>query len=130
MTLSADEFMPRFLLHALPAGFQRICHYSLLANGHRQENLAKVRALFNPQNALIVTPTDKTQVPLDPLAPKFVCANCGAQMRVIDIFLHGQAIRAPPHKQCAPMIANTLQLSKRYLRCHWLEPMGGSLALW
>jgi hypothetical protein len=86
MTLSADEFMRRFLFHVLSGGFQRIRHYGLLANGHRQENLTKVRALFNPQNALIVTPMDKTQVPHDPLAPKFVCAHCGAEMRIIDIF--------------------------------------------
>jgi hypothetical protein len=102
MTISADEFMRRFLLHVLPSGFQRIRHYGLLANGYRQENLTKVRALLNPQNALIVTPIDKTQAPLDHLVPKFVCAHCGAEMRIIDIFLRGQAIRAPPHQQRCP----------------------------
>lgn len=34
MTLSADEFIRRFLLHVLPDGFHRIRHYGLLANGH------------------------------------------------------------------------------------------------
>jgi hypothetical protein len=33
MTLSADEFIRRFLLHVLPSGFHRIRHYGLLANG-------------------------------------------------------------------------------------------------
>src|SRR6478752_7798237 len=33
MTLAAHEFMRRFLLHLLPAGFHRIRHYGLLANG-------------------------------------------------------------------------------------------------
>ena len=33
MTLGADEFMRRFLLHVLPGGFHRIRHYGLLANG-------------------------------------------------------------------------------------------------
>ena len=33
MTLGADEFMRRFLLHVLPVGFHRIRHYGLLANG-------------------------------------------------------------------------------------------------
>lgn len=40
MTLSADEFIRRFLLHALPDGFHRIRHYGLLANGHRVAKLA------------------------------------------------------------------------------------------
>ena len=31
MTLDADEFMRRFLLHVLPTGFHRIRHYGLLA---------------------------------------------------------------------------------------------------
>jgi hypothetical protein len=31
MTLTAEEFIRRFLLHALPDGFQRIRHYGLLA---------------------------------------------------------------------------------------------------
>jgi hypothetical protein len=32
MTLAADEFLRRFLLHVLPDGFQRIRHYGFLAN--------------------------------------------------------------------------------------------------
>jgi hypothetical protein len=43
MTLSADEFLRRFLLHVLPDGFQRIRHYGLLGNRHRAENLARCR---------------------------------------------------------------------------------------
>jgi hypothetical protein len=37
MTLSADEFLRRFLLHVLPDGFQRIRHYGLLSNRHRAQ---------------------------------------------------------------------------------------------
>ena len=44
MTLTADEFMRRFLLHVLPSGFHRIRHYGLLANAGRRANLARVRA--------------------------------------------------------------------------------------
>src|SRR5262249_56180305 len=39
MTLEADEFIRRFLLHALPDGFHRIRHYCILANGSRAESL-------------------------------------------------------------------------------------------
>jgi hypothetical protein len=39
MTVSAEEFIRRFLLHALPPGFQRIRYYGLLANRHRAGKL-------------------------------------------------------------------------------------------
>ena len=35
MTLGAEEFMRRFLLHVLPSGFHRIRHYGLIANAQR-----------------------------------------------------------------------------------------------
>ena len=46
MTLSAAEFMRRFLLHVLPSGFHRIRHYGLVANAGRRDNLAKARELL------------------------------------------------------------------------------------
>ncbi len=46
MTLSAMEFIRRFLLHILPSGFMRIRHYGLLANRGREEKLARCRALL------------------------------------------------------------------------------------
>ncbi len=46
MTLSAVEFLRRFLLHVLPRGFMRIRHYGLLANRHRQSQLALCRRLL------------------------------------------------------------------------------------
>jgi hypothetical protein len=46
MTLSADEFIRRFLLHVLPNGFQRIRYYGLLSNRHRKEKLAQCRRLL------------------------------------------------------------------------------------
>jgi hypothetical protein len=45
MTLSADEFMRRFLLHVLPRGFQRIRQFGLLSNRRRVE-LARCRQLL------------------------------------------------------------------------------------
>jgi hypothetical protein len=47
MTLSADEFIRRFLLHTLPDGFHRIRHYGFLANGCRSAKLALCRALLS-----------------------------------------------------------------------------------
>jgi hypothetical protein len=46
MTLSAEEFIRRFLIHALPDGFQRIRYYGFLGNRYRQEKLARCRQLL------------------------------------------------------------------------------------
>jgi hypothetical protein len=45
MTLAADEFIRRFLIHVLPTGFHRIRHYGLFASGKRAENIARARRL-------------------------------------------------------------------------------------
>jgi hypothetical protein len=39
MTLTADEFIRRFLLHVLPKGFHRIRHYGLLASAGCKANI-------------------------------------------------------------------------------------------
>jgi len=47
MTLSADEFIRRLLLHVLPSGFQRIRYFGFLANRYRQQKLARCRELLS-----------------------------------------------------------------------------------
>jgi hypothetical protein len=57
MTLDADEFIRRFLLHVLPNGFHRIRHYGYLANGHRAAKLVQCRRLLTapaPQDTGVV----------------------------------------------------------------------------
>jgi hypothetical protein len=46
MTLNAEEFIRRFLLHVLPDGFQRIRYYGFLGNRYREEKLARCRQLL------------------------------------------------------------------------------------
>jgi len=46
MTLEAEEFIRRFLLHVLPEGFQRIRYYGFLANRYRAQKLAHCRDLL------------------------------------------------------------------------------------
>ena len=46
MTLDADEFIRRFLLHVLPDGFQRIRYYGFLGNRYREQKLARCRQLL------------------------------------------------------------------------------------
>ena len=101
MTLGADEFMRRFLLHVLPGGFHRIRHYGLLANGSRKANLARVRELLH------AVPADNSPIPdcdaeIDAGKPCFVCLHCGAAMLVLETFARGQTIRAPPQQPHAP----------------------------
>src|SRR6201984_3112501 len=46
MTISADEFIRRFLLHVLPKGFHRIRHYGLLATAGSKANAARARTML------------------------------------------------------------------------------------
>jgi hypothetical protein len=57
MTVSAAEFIRRFLQHSLPPGFQRIRYYGFLANCHRSEKLALCRQLLaSPCSQLLPQP--------------------------------------------------------------------------
>jgi len=51
MSLTADEFIRRFLLHTLPRGMARIRHYGLLANRSRHKNLSHCRKLVGQPKA-------------------------------------------------------------------------------
>ena len=82
MTLSAGEFIRRFLLHVLPDGFHRIRHYGLLANGHRVAKLARCRLL-------LAAPTPPTPEPTVDYRQRYhcltghsldVCPGCGGAM--------------------------------------------------
>ena len=94
MTLGAEEFMRRFLLHVLPGGFHRIRHFGLFANARRKANLAKARELLHvaPKGDV----ADGDDAPLASVQPTFVCPHCGAPMIIIDILVRGPMIRAPP----------------------------------
>ncbi len=59
MTVAAEEFIRRFLQHALPPGFQRIRYYGFLANCHRAEMVALCRRLSAiPHSDLLPQPAD------------------------------------------------------------------------
>ena len=47
MTLPADEFLRRFLLHVLPSGFVRIRHFGFLATRTATAKLARCRTLLS-----------------------------------------------------------------------------------
>ncbi len=93
MTLSADEFIRRFLIHVLPPGFHRIRHFGLFANAGRAANLAKLRALLEPPSA-----PPAVQAANDNAAIKdaFPCPCCGGRMRLIEVFERGAQPRLAP----------------------------------
>ncbi len=95
MTLSAGEFMRRFLLHVLPRGFHRIRHYGLLAHAHRRHNIATARALLQaPAPPAPLEPDNRNTS--GSRAPTFLCRHCGAPMLIIETFARAQHIRGPP----------------------------------
>jgi hypothetical protein len=97
MTLSAQEFMRRFLLHVLPTGFHRIRHYGLLANGARTACLAAARELLGVRSMPSPsTQTDEPHAEQRTERPTFICRHCGHAMTIVQVFIRGEAIRAPP----------------------------------
>jgi len=59
MTLAADEFIRRVLLHVLPPGFHRMRYYGFLGHRHRTEKLARCRHLLG-MAATLPPPDDPT----------------------------------------------------------------------
>jgi hypothetical protein len=88
MTLDADEFIRRFLLHALPDGFHRIRHYGFLANGSRGDSLARCRRLLKARatSAVHEPAHNHTQGDCPLTAADFaICPDCGGTMRRIAV---------------------------------------------
>ena len=94
MTLAPNEFIRRFLIHVLPAGFHRIRYYGLFANGGRADNLARTRQLL----AVVVQQANTADAANDNQAQKLAqpCPLCGGPMIVIETFERGSQPRAPP----------------------------------
>jgi hypothetical protein len=95
MTIAPSEFIRRFLLHTLPPGFQRIRHFGLLANCHREAKLAVCRQLLTaPAAALLPSALacQKWQIgagaPEEKLPP---CPRCGKgvmrRIRILPAYL-------------------------------------------
>jgi Putative transposase/Transposase zinc-binding domain len=101
MTLSAGEFMRRFLLHLLPSGFHRIRHYGLLANPTRKKNIDAARVLLQaPAPAAPLEPD--THNANGSRSPTFLCRHCGAPMLIIETFARAPHIRGPPALSALP----------------------------
>ena len=104
ITVTAVEFIRRFLLHSLPSGFVRIRHYGFLANRNRNANLEKIRRLLK-MPALpdkIVSSIEDMMLKLTQVdITKCPCCKTGTMVFVSDVPLYGgkhPPIRPPNHK--------------------------------
>jgi hypothetical protein len=89
MTLGADEFIRRFLIHVLPDGFHRVRHYGLFANANRAGNIALARQLLGVPDP--APPSDDDDGAGDGLnhEERNACPCCGGRMVIIETFEPG-----------------------------------------
>ena len=78
MTLDANEFIRRFLLHALPDGFHRIRHYGFLGNGARADDIALCQRLLDGRNPTASCARSGDQTPSEQLARGPQVKTCGS----------------------------------------------------
>jgi hypothetical protein len=79
MEVEADEFIRRFLIHALPPGFQRIRHFGFMANCHRRVKLELCRKLLISSIACLLPPPEACRQMLESITetPVNRCERCG-----------------------------------------------------
>jgi hypothetical protein len=80
MTLTADEFLRRFLLHTLPRGFVRIRFFGNMANRRRAALLPVCKHLLETNVQQVAPPPDPAQADKP---PTWLCPLCGGPMVVI-----------------------------------------------
>jgi hypothetical protein len=86
MTLSADEFLRRFLLHTLPRGFVRIRFFGFLAGPRRSQRLQLARRLLEAEAP--------SEAPAAAPAASFRCPLCATPMRLVERLSAAQIRRA------------------------------------
>jgi hypothetical protein len=85
MTISADEFLRRFLLHTLPRGFVRIRFFGFLAGPRRSKMLQLARQLLQVEH--------EPDAPVSTPAQAFQCPVCAAPMVVVERLSAAQVYR-------------------------------------
>ncbi len=99
MTLEAQEFIRRFLLHVLPEGFQHIRSYGFLGNRYRETKLALARQLLNAPQPPALNPNPDYRSLYEKLTGKslFICPACGhGHMVCVETLASASCRRAPP----------------------------------
>jgi hypothetical protein len=88
MTVSADEFLRRFLLHVLPGGFVRIRYFGFLANRCRAASIELCWKLIGDAQPVERKTTDPLHAP-----NTRPCPGCSGTMVVIERLSAAQAVR-------------------------------------
>ena len=102
MTLSAPEFMRRFLSHVLPDRFHRIRHVGFLANTQRSKLVARARELLADRMAPS-QPAPETAEPVAEAAPvPAPCPCCGGKMILSQIIERASWLR--PRRTSTPAL--------------------------
>jgi hypothetical protein len=95
MTLAAEEFIRRFLMHVLPKGFVRIRHYGWMANRGRRERAALCRALLGAEPAPPPTAAAGSAAPRR-------CPICGGAVEVVETIIPRELSRPRPSRRREP----------------------------
>jgi hypothetical protein len=101
LTLTADEFLRRFLLHVLPRGFVRIRHFGFLASRRRGALMPLCKNLLGTGGPDLPQPLPKSpEKPCEPV-PLWKCPVCGGRMVLIERLTSAQIkrLRSPPQPQ-------------------------------
>ena len=94
MTLPANEFLRRFLLHVLPPGFVRIRHFGFLAHRRRGALLPLCFQRLAECGRIQTESASKTGSSLRPL---WTCPQCGGPMVLIErLSPIALRLRSPP----------------------------------
>src|SRR6516162_2697626 len=96
MTLSAGEFIRRFLLHVLPKGFHRIRHYGLLASAGCKTNIARAKELIAAIPEVDPLAAHDTADPDATTDHRPLCPCCGGRMIIVEVLVRAGAPRGPP----------------------------------
>jgi hypothetical protein len=106
MTLAATEFIRRFLLHVLPAGFHRIRYYGWLGHRHRAEKLARCRHLLGMASPPASEPTSSTPTRSLDYRDRFEAVT-GVSLRVCPICHDGHMVAIDVRGSASPAVVNT-----------------------
>jgi Putative transposase/Transposase zinc-binding domain len=107
LTLGAEEFIRRFLLHVLPAGFCRMRQYGFLGNRVKEERLARCRALLGAAAPVAAeTPVQPPLLGQETYVDPTLCPCCGRGRMVVVQRLPAES-DAPGGKPQAPALANS-----------------------
>ncbi len=79
LSVTAEEFIRRFLLHILPSGFMKIRYYGFLAHANKKKSIPLLRQLINPSAEIVEKLTETVEEMMLRLTgvDLSLCPECG-----------------------------------------------------